>query len=110
MVIEKARGENDRFSAGNEGQRGVVIVGIEVGYRRVGNDLLLQFLQRSGGTAADHQCAAFEVFLDDDFLLGKRIIRLTDQIDVRVIEIVDTDIRNVFYDGLGGKQDVGLAG
>ena len=66
VIVEEAWRENDRVPACHEGQRCVVVVGIEIGYRRVLDDLLLQFLQRKRRAAADHQCAAFDIFFPDE--------------------------------------------
>ena len=87
-----------------------MVVGIEIGYRRIQDDLLLQLLQRRRRAAADHQCASFYVFFSDMTFFGEGIIRPADKIDVTVKQIVYKDIRDAFHLGFGGKQDVGLSG
>ena len=85
-----------------------MVVGIEIGYRRIQDDLLLQLLQRRRRAAADHQCASFYVFFSDKTFFGEGIIRPADKIDVTVKQIVYKDIRDAFHLGFGGKQDAGL--
>ena len=81
MIIQKAGSKAYTLMSRNIGKGVVMIRAVKIVDVYILNDSLLNSLQRIRRAAADHQCAAFQIFFRNEFFLCKGIGQLGEQVD-----------------------------